>query len=1213
MLLIPYPKFPVPRPLHAHIGRLPLSSIVLLIILACALLTSTSSIDANAPPYPPSPVITQVDWSSTVVRKAPGGDTWPVTWADDGHLYTAWGDGHGFRPFVPNKLSLGYARVEGHGNNFNGFNIPSNDEQVGDGKSGKKASGMLMVDGTLYMLVRNAVNNGTQCQLASSTDHGTNWTWSTWTFPELGYCTFINFGQDYAGARDNYVYIVSHDNPSAYQPADSFVLMRVPKAQITDRGAYEFFVALDGLGDPIWNADINQRGPVFEHTGMASRSGISYNPALGRYLWWQQLYGTGGNGVDTRFSGGFGIYDAPEPWGPWTTAYYTDNWDMGPGETASFPTKWMSSDGQSAYLAFSGEDSFSVREATFTLAVTPDTTAPTTPTGLSAATVSQSQIDLTWTAATDPESGVSSYNVYRDSGTVPIGSSVGTSFQDSGLTANTTYAYQVAAVNGAGQEGTKSVLASATTASPGNLAPIVTAGGDSVVTLPVAANLNGTVTDDGLPNPPGVVTTTWSMFSGPVGATVTFGDPTALATTAAFSDQGDYVLRLTATDSILPATADVAVTALTQPVLTGISVAPATATVLPGGVIQFAASGQDQYGNIFSINLTWSVSGGGTIDQLGLFTAGTAEGGPFTVTATDGTVSGTAALSVVSQLIVSNLTVASGKAYQVVNGLAVGDPVYIDRGYTYTGVPAIIQGQTYIQTANNDKNRTEANFLTFSVNQGVTVYVAYDSRATSLPGWLSGWANTGSSLSNTDVPLNLHSQDFSAGTITLGGNKAPSASGAGSNYSVVIVGQTGGNQAPVADAGPDQSATLMSPVTVTLNGAVTDDGLPTPPSLVTTQWSVLNGPAGAIVTFADSTSPSTTAMFIDPGEYTLALAGFDGSLTTVDQVIITVNPSNLAPTVTAGGDSVVTLPVAANLSGTVTDDGLPNPPGVVTTIWSMFSGPVGATVTFGDPTALSTTAAFSDQGDYVLRLTATDSLLSGTADVAVTALTQPVLTGITVAPATATVLPGGVIQFAGSGQDQYGNTFSINPTWLVSGGGAIDQLGLFTAGTAEGGPFTVTATDGTVSGTAALSVVSQLIVSNLTVASGKAYQVVNGLAVGDPVYIDRGYTYTGVPAIIQGQTYIQTANNDKNRTEANFLTFSVNQGVTVYVAYDSRATSLPSWLSGWANTGSSFSNTDVLLNLYAKDFVAGTIALGGNMATGAIGARSNYSVAIVPN
>jgi hypothetical protein len=31
--------------------------------------------------------------------------------------------------------------------------------------------------------------------------------------------------------------------------------------------------------------------------------------------------------------GGFGVYDAPEQWGPWTTAFYTVTWDLGPGES----------------------------------------------------------------------------------------------------------------------------------------------------------------------------------------------------------------------------------------------------------------------------------------------------------------------------------------------------------------------------------------------------------------------------------------------------------------------------------------------------------------------------------------------------------------------------------------------------------------------------------------------------------------------------------------------------------------------------------------------------------------------------------------------------------------------------------------------------------------------------------------------------------------
>jgi hypothetical protein len=65
---------------------------------------------------------------------------------------------------------------------------------------------------------------------------------------------------------------------------------------------------------------------------------------------------------------GFGVYDAPHPWGPWTTAYFTENWDMAPGETGSFPPKWMSPDGRTIHLVFSGDDAFSVRQATLTTA-----------------------------------------------------------------------------------------------------------------------------------------------------------------------------------------------------------------------------------------------------------------------------------------------------------------------------------------------------------------------------------------------------------------------------------------------------------------------------------------------------------------------------------------------------------------------------------------------------------------------------------------------------------------------------------------------------------------------------------------------------------------------------------------------------------------------------------------------------------------------------
>ena len=309
-------------------------------------------------PYPPSPVIKAIKWApaSSIRRRAKGGDNWPITWGDDNHLYTAYGDGRGFKPFVEKKLSMGLCRVTGGPEKFQGTNLRSSTaERTGGGASGPKVSGMLMVDGVLYMLVRNTDNS----QLAWSKDRGKTWTWSDWKFEtSFGYPTFLNFGRNYAGARDEYVYIYSHDADSAYRRADRMVLARVPAKQITERDAYTFFERFDGDA-PVWNAGINRRGTVFKHKSGCYRSSVSYNAPLKRYLWCQT-----GAGNDTRFRGGFAIYDAPTPWGPWTAAYVTDRWDVGPGETSCLPTKWISHDGRTVHLVFSGDDCFSVRKGT---------------------------------------------------------------------------------------------------------------------------------------------------------------------------------------------------------------------------------------------------------------------------------------------------------------------------------------------------------------------------------------------------------------------------------------------------------------------------------------------------------------------------------------------------------------------------------------------------------------------------------------------------------------------------------------------------------------------------------------------------------------------------------------------------------------------------------------------------------------------------------
>ena len=96
------------------------------------------------------------------------------------------------------------------------------------------------------------------------------------------------------------------------------------------------------------------------------RTGITYNAGLKRYLGCH-VHPESKDERGPRFQGGFAIYDAPEPWGPWTTVFFTNEWDVGPGETSSIPTKWISADGKTIHLVFSGDDHFSVRRATLTL------------------------------------------------------------------------------------------------------------------------------------------------------------------------------------------------------------------------------------------------------------------------------------------------------------------------------------------------------------------------------------------------------------------------------------------------------------------------------------------------------------------------------------------------------------------------------------------------------------------------------------------------------------------------------------------------------------------------------------------------------------------------------------------------------------------------------------------------------------------------------
>ncbi|NND04907.1 MAG: hypothetical protein HKN87_00885 [Saprospiraceae bacterium] len=83
------------------------------------------------------------------------------------------------------------------------------------------------------------------------------------------------------GARDDYIYIDSHDDRSAYQISDHMVMARVSKNSVSDVFSYEYFTDIKD-GEPTWSVDVRQRRPVFTNPGKCYRSSVSYNEGSGR-------------------------------------------------------------------------------------------------------------------------------------------------------------------------------------------------------------------------------------------------------------------------------------------------------------------------------------------------------------------------------------------------------------------------------------------------------------------------------------------------------------------------------------------------------------------------------------------------------------------------------------------------------------------------------------------------------------------------------------------------------------------------------------------------------------------------------------------------------------------------------------------------------------------------------------------------------------------
>lgn len=353
------------------------------VISAClaAVLAALAGSVSGAASYPPSTVITGMTFDMATLRNvAPGNnvyadesDVWAITWADDDHQYTSFGDGQGFRTSNTVRASLGVARIEGGKDNYSAFDVFKVSPETGG--CGGKSVGILALDGALYMLragTSSGVSAFRRTELFTSTDKGKSWSatgvkWLDSAFTgSKGFFSpsFLQFGKDYAGARDEFVYIyapeettsVDSDNWNVQRPG-AISLIRAPKISLGDQQTYKFFAGIDAEGNPLWTTDINSRAPVFEDpVNGIMRTSVSYNSGLGRYLLVTQQV--------SRFRNGnfhIGVYEAPAPWGPWHTVLFENAELVGPGLNTgektvfwNFSNKWLSSDGKNFVMVYTG-------------------------------------------------------------------------------------------------------------------------------------------------------------------------------------------------------------------------------------------------------------------------------------------------------------------------------------------------------------------------------------------------------------------------------------------------------------------------------------------------------------------------------------------------------------------------------------------------------------------------------------------------------------------------------------------------------------------------------------------------------------------------------------------------------------------------------------------------------------------------------------------
>jgi VCBS repeat-containing protein len=534
----------------------------------------------------------------------------------------------------------------------------------------------------------------------------------------------------------------------------------------------------------------------------------------------------------------------------------------------------------------------------------------------------------------------------------------------------------------------------------GNLPPVVSAGADQTVSLYENATLDGTISDDGLPIPPGSVAASWSMLSGP--GVVTFSDPSAEDTTASFSSEGTYVMQLTADDGELTASDQVTIIVLPASIIevpqdqpsiqAGIDAAQNGDLVLvsPGTYYEsFTISGK----NIILASLFYTTQDPNYIDQtildgsgqtvityLGALEATTKIIGFTIQNGLDG-ISADGKIDILNNRFTSNedaidyeggSSICRDNLFEFNSDDAVdldGDTEAIIEGniirnnnddgieirlHDYTGPLLNIIIRNNIISSNGEDGIQLIDYPGLSDRYFLIEYNLFEANAMVGLGMMDdGVTKEDYRAASIPEPIHLFNNTFSGHDHALtGGNNLVALNNLFVNSTNIGLKGVDGNSIAAYNLFWNNGNDIQTS-NVDTNSTLFDD-----PLLDVNYQLQLGSPA----------IDAGTDFFEWQGETVLDIPGNEYFGMAPD---IGLNESNhnQIPSVDAGENQEILLPKSAFLSGMVTDDGLPHPP-MMNTTWTKVSGP--GDVKFSDASAVDTTVSFSSNGIYVLRLTAND-------------------------------------------------------------------------------------------------------------------------------------------------------------------------------------------------------------------------------------------------